>query len=103
MLSLKCPNCGGVVFFTEENIATHCSFCGTPLPDMKDYVVKAAEMQLKEKEHKMEVEKINLDTRRIQRRNRALRIVAIELTVAFLTILVIFGGIIWLIYSIRHH
>ncbi len=101
MLSLKCPNCGGVVFFTEENIATHCSFCGTPLPDMKDYVVKAAEMQLKEKEHKMEVETINLDTNREKVRNQSNIHDTIRIVSGTIGVLTILGFTAWVLTAVR--
>ena len=70
MLSIKCPNCGGTVQFDEQHIATFCSFCGSHLPDMTEYVKKAAELEIEKKQHHMTIETLDKDIERQQIRGR---------------------------------
>ena len=64
MLSIKCPNCGSTIKFEENHIATFCSFCGSHLPDMTEYVKKASQLELEKNQHRMEIETIDKDIER---------------------------------------
>lgn len=64
MLSIKCPTCGGTVQFDESHIATFCSFCGAHLPDMTDYVKKAAELDIQQRQHAMDMETMEKEAAR---------------------------------------
>ena len=85
MLSVKCPSCGGTVQFDESHIATFCSFCGSHLPDMTDYVKKAAELDIKQKQHIIDMETMDkeaehkreqeqLELKRLREENRRLKL-----------------------------
>lgn len=69
MLSIKCPNCGGTVQFDENHIATFCSFCGSHLPDMTEYVKKSADLEIEQKRHRMVIETLDKDIERQQIKN----------------------------------
>lgn len=64
MLSIKCPNCGSTVKFDENHIATFCSFCGSHLPDMTEYVKKASQLEIEKTQHQMTIETIDKDIER---------------------------------------
>lgn len=64
MLSMKCPNCGGTVQFDEKHIATFCSFCGSHLPDMSDYVRKTLDLDIKQKYHEMDMQTADKEIRK---------------------------------------
>ena len=69
MLSIKCPSCGGTVQFDEQHIATFCSFCGSHLPDMTDYVKKVAELELEKKQHIIDMETMEKELKKERIKN----------------------------------
>ena len=66
MLSMKCPSCGGTIHFDENHIATFCSLCGAHLPDMTDYVKKASNLTIEQKQHSMNMETMDKEIQREQ-------------------------------------
>ena len=64
MLSVKCPSCGATLPFDENNILTFCSFCGAHLPVMTDYVKKAADLDIKQKQHAIDMEAMDKEAER---------------------------------------
>ena len=56
MLSLKCPYCGGSLYFEKEHPMTFCPYCGSHLPDMTQYVQKAVNFEFVKQEHAMHME-----------------------------------------------
>lgn len=94
VLSMKCPNCGGTVFFTSSKIATHCSFCGSALPDLKDYVVESAKLNIEQKRHAMQIETIDKETKKQRIMSSAKLIPMIIVgTLAFIYFLIIIVGL----------
>jgi len=56
MLSLKCPHCGGTIYFEKEDPISFCQFCGSHLTNMDGYVSKAVEFEFTKQEHNMNME-----------------------------------------------
>lgn len=56
MLSLKCPYCGGSLYFEKEHPMTFCPYCGSHLPDMTQYVQNAVNFEFVKQEHAMHME-----------------------------------------------
>lgn len=56
MLSLKCPYCGGSLYFEKEYPMTFCPYCGSHLPDMTQYVQNAVNFEFVKQEHVMHME-----------------------------------------------
>ena len=91
MLSIKCPNCGGTVQFDEQHIATFCSFCGSHLPDMTNYVEEAIKINQERERHQMEMEKLDKKMKREKRENISDFIASIPviiLVIAFLYLMI---------------
>lgn len=56
MLSLKCPYCGGSLYFEKDHPMSFCPYCGSHLPDMTQYVQKAVDFEFVKQEHAMHME-----------------------------------------------
>lgn len=87
MLSMKCPSCGATISFDENNISTFCSFCGAHLPVMTDYVKKAADLDIRQKQHAIDMEtmdkeakhkskEMEYELKRLREENRRLKLEA---------------------------
>lgn len=66
ILSYKCPSCGGTVLFDSDHIATYCTFCKAHFPDLTNFVLKAAELELDKTQHAMEMETADKEIRKEQ-------------------------------------
>lgn len=64
MLSLKCPYCGGSLYFEKEHPMTFCPYCGSHLPDMTQYVQNAVNFEFVKQEHQMNMESMDKQIKR---------------------------------------
>ena len=64
LFSIRCPNCGGTVIFDKDHVATFCSFCGTHLPDMTEYVKRSIDLEIEQKQHSMNIETIDKEIKK---------------------------------------
>ena len=71
VLSTKCPNCGGTIYFTADKIATHCSFCGSYIPEMQNYVNESIKLNFEQQRHAMNMEVKDKEERKQKREYNA--------------------------------
>lgn len=73
-LSFQCPHCGASIKFDSAHIATFCSFCGTHLPDLTDYVKNTIALGIEKEKHVMAMETADKEIRREQIKSKAVNL-----------------------------
>ncbi len=102
LVSMKCPNCGALIYFEENQENCFCSHCGSQItksdPNSQKYTytkIDAARIKEAETYQSIRQRELDLEERRL---NRERNLLIIKVVIILLAILAIAGVIIYIAY-----